>query len=235
MQIKALTFDIFGTVTDWRTSIYREGEILASKISINNVDWFEFADRWRGQYTPYMDKVRKGELPWTNIDCLHRMILDNLLDEYKISGFTEEDKEHFNFSWHRLLVWPDVNSGLTRLSKNFVLATLSNGNTNLLSDIAESAGLNWDFILSAEDSKHYKPDSEVYLTASETLDLEPKHIMMVAAHVFDLKAAQKVGMKAAYVFRELEFGREVENEKICRDDFDIVASDFEDLACQLGC
>ena len=235
MEIKALTFDIFGTVTDWRNSIQREGQMLAAKKGINNVDWFEFADRWRGQYTPYMDKVRQSELPWTNIDGLHRLILDELLDDYQIGYITEEEKTHFNFAWHRLLLWPDVISGLDRLSVDFVLATLSNGNTKLLSDIAENSGLAWDFILSAEDSKHYKPDPEVYLSAIESIGLEPKNIMMVAAHAFDLKAAQKVGMKAAYVFREMEFGPGFENEKIYGDDFDFVARDFEDLACQLGC
>ena len=211
MEIKALTFDIFGTVTDWRNSIQREGQMLAAKKGINNVDWFEFADRWRGQYTPYMDKVRQSELPWTNIDGLHRLILDELLDDYQIGYITEEEKTHFNFAWHRLLLWPDVISGLDRLSVDFVLATLSNGNTKLLSDIAENSGLAWDFILSAEDSKHYKPDPEVYLSAIESIGLEPKNIMMVAAHAFDLKAAQKVGMKAAYVFREMEFGPGFEN------------------------
>ena len=206
--------------------------MLAAKKGINNVDWFEFADRWRGQYTPYMDKVRQSELPWTNIDGLHRLILDELLDDYQIGYITEEEKTHFNFAWHRLLLWPDVISGLDRLSVDFVLATLSNGNTKLLSDIAENSGLAWDFILSAEDSKHYKPDPEVYLSAIESIGLEPKNIMMVAAHAFDLKAAQKVGMKAAYVFREMEFGPGFENEKIYGDDFDFVARDFEDLACQ---
>ena len=235
MEIKALTFDIFGTVTDWRNSIQREGQILAAQKDVIDVDWFEFADRWRGQYTPFMDKVRQGELPWTNIDGLHRLILDGLLEDYQIGHITEEEKQHFNFAWHRLVLWPDVINGLNRLSTDFLLATLSNGNTELLSDIAENSGLSWDFILSAEDSKHYKPDQEVYLSAIESIGLEPKYIMMVAAHAFDLKAAQKVGMKTAYVYRELEFGPCFENENINESDFDLVAKDFEDLAGQLGC
>ena len=235
MEIKALTFDIFGTVTDWRNSIHAEGTNLALKKGIDNIDWFEFADRWRGQYTPFMDKVRQGELPWTNIDGLHRLILDELLEDYQIEYITEKEKQHFNFAWHRLILWPDVINGLNRLSADFLLATLSNGNTELLSDIAENSGLSWDFILSAEDSKHYKPDQEVYLSAIESIGLEPKYIMMVAAHAFDLKAAQKVGMKTAYVYRELEFGPCFENENVDEDDFDFVARDFEDLAGQLGC
>ena len=235
MEIKALTFDVFGTVTDWRNSIHAEGTNLALKKGIDNIDWFEFADKWRGQYTPFMDKVRCGELSWTNIDGLHRLILDGLLDDYHIGHITEEEKQHFNFAWHRLVLWPDVINGLNRLSTDFLLATLSNGNTELLSDIAENSGLSWDFILSAEDSKHYKPDQEVYLSAIESIGLEPKYIMMVAAHAFDLEAAQKVGMKTAYVYRELEFGPDVGNENIDKFDFDFIAKDFEDLARQLGC
>ena len=163
------------------------------------------------------------------------MILDELLEDYQIEHITEEEKQHFNFAWHRLILWPDVINGLNRLSTDFLLATLSNGNTELLSDIAENSGLSWDFILSAEDSKHYKPDQKVYLSAIESIGLEPKYIMMVAAHAFDLKAAQKVGMKTAYVYRESEFGPRFENENIDEDDLDFVARDFEDLAGQLGC
>jgi 2-haloacid dehalogenase len=132
-------------------------------------------------------------------------------------------------------LWPDVINGLNRLSTDFLLATLSNGNTELLSDIAENSGLSWDFIFSAEDSKHYKPDQEVYLSAIESLGLDPKNVLMVAAHAFDLEAAQKVGMKTAYVYRELEFGPDVGNENIDKVDFEFIAEDFEDLARQLGC
>ena len=235
LEIKALTFDIFGTVTDWRNSIYSEGMKLALKKGIDNIDWFEFADKWRGQYTPFMDKVRRGELPWTNIDGLHRLILDGLLDDYQIEGMIETEKKHFNLAWHRLTLWPDVISGLNRLSTGFLLATLSNGNTELLSDIAENFDLPWDFILSAEDAKHYKPDKEVYLKAIESLKLDPQNVMMVAAHAFDLEAAQKVGMKTAYVYRELEFGPNIENENIDKYEFDFIAEDFEDLSGQLGC
>ena len=230
--IKALTFDVFGTVADRRTSISAEGRRLGEAKGIQ-ADWVAFADAWRGGYTPAMDRVRSGDLPWTNIDGLHRIILDNILDELGIGSLTEEDRDEFNRAWHRLDPWPDVVSGLGRLKTDFLIATLSNGNVALLTNMAKRAGLLWDCVLSAEHSGHYKPDPEVYIKAAQLLGLRIEQVMMVAAHPFDLMAAQAVGMRAAYVSRPLEFGPGTTPEQPDPKEFDLYATDFLDLAKQL--
>lgn len=161
-QVKALTFDVFGTVVDWRGSIIREGEAM-NRTRGWKVDWAQFADKWRAGYGPEMDKVRKGELPWTRIDALHRMILDRLLPEFGLTSLGEDEKDHINRMWHRLNGWPDAVAGLLRLKKKYIIATLSNGNVSLLTNMAKHAGLPWDCVLSAELSRHYKPDPESYL------------------------------------------------------------------------
>ena len=158
-----------------------------------------FADTWRGAYRPSMDRVRRGELPWTNLDTLHRMVLDELLVKFGITGLSEADIDHLNRVWHRLDPWPDSVEGLTRLRKRFVLSPLSNGNVALLTNMAKYAGLPWDCILSAELAKHYKPDPETYQTAAALLGLRPEEVMMVAAHKDDLRAAQRSGLRAAFV------------------------------------
>ena len=231
--VKALTFDVFGTVVDWRGSIIKEGEALATAYGLD-VDWAAFADAWRGGYAPSMARVRNGELPWTNIDALHRMILDDLLEKWGITGMSEEDKQHWNRVWHRLTPWPDSVAGLTRLRQQYVLATLSNGNMALLTNMAKHGGLPWDCILSAEIMRHYKPDPETYLGAAELLGLEPSEVMMVAAHKSDLKAAQAVGLRAAFVERPLEFGPAAQAESGLDPSFDVYACDFNDLADQLA-
>ena len=233
--IDALAFDVFGTVVDWRSSIASEGARVGAEKGIEGVDWVAFADAWRGGYTPSMDRVRRGELPWTNIDGLHRLVLDNLLDELGIDGLTEGERDHLNRAWHRLAPWPDAVAGLTRLRKRFTIAPLSNGNVALLTNMAKNAGLPWDCILSAELARHYKPDPEVYSTAAELLGLPTERVMMVAAHPFDLEAARAVGMRAAYVFRPLEFGPDRPPEDVPGDQFDVFADDFEDLADKLDC
>jgi 2-haloacid dehalogenase len=229
--IKALTFDVFGTVVDWRTSIIREGELLAERNALS-IDWPRFADAWRAGYHPAMDRVRKGELPWTHIDALHRVILDELLSQFKLT-LTEPEAEHLNRIWHRLIPWPDSVPGLNRLRGRYVLATLSNGNLSLLVDMAKNAGLPWDCVLSSELFGHYKPDREVYEGAARLLGLAPGEVMMVAAHPHDLEAAARVGLKTAYVPRPLEHGpgRKLEPPKST---FDITAADFLDLAAKLG-
>ena len=231
--IKALTFDVFGTVVDWRTSITREGRRLGEATGID-LDWTTFADDWRAGYGPSMNRVRKGELPWTNIDALHRMVLDELLENHGVTGLTEDEKVEFNKAWHRLTPWPDSVSGLTRMKKRFVLATLSNGNVALLTNMARHAGLPWDCILSAELFKHYKPDPETYLGAADLLGLEPGEVMMVAAHQNDLRSAQKAGLKAAFVPRPDEFGPERLVDTTPDPAFDFAASSFEELATKLG-
>ena len=233
-DVKALSFDVFGTVVDWRDSLIREGETLGIARGIE-VDWAEFADRWRGGYAPAMARVRSGELPWTNIDALHRMILDGLLEEFGITGLTEDGKTYLNRVWHRLAPWPDSAAGLARLRQRYVVATLSNGNVALLTNLSKQAGLTWDCILSAELVRRYKPDPEAYLGAVALLGLRPEEVMMVAAHKSDLRSAQQVGLKAAFVARPLEFGPDQNVDTSPEPDFDVNATDIEDLATKLDC
>ena len=232
-EIVALTFDVFGTVVDWRTSVIREGEMLSQEKGFA-VDWGEFADRWRGGYGPSMNRVRTGELPWTKIDVLHRMVLDELIVEYGLTGLSEEETDHLNRVWHRLIPWPDTVRGLHRLRSQYLITTLSNGNMSLLTNMAKNAGLPWDCILSSELAGHYKPDPEVYRMAAELLSLPPNRVMMVAAHKGDLRAAQRVGLKAAFVARPFERGPGRAGDTSPEPDFDYWAADFEDLAEQLG-
>ena len=231
-EIKALTFDVFGTVVDWYGSIVAEGEKFGNTHGIN-IDWAQFALKWRAGYGPAMDKVRRGELPWQNIDALHRRILDSLLDAFEIADLSEAEKDYLNRVWHRLKPWPDVISGLERLRKRYIVATLSNGNIALLTHMAKFAGLPWDCILSAELTQHYKPDPEVYQIAAALLGLSPNEVMMVAAHPGDLRAAQAVGFQTALVLRPLEYGPGRVQE-VTAYLSDVVASDFDELADLLG-
>jgi 2-haloacid dehalogenase len=205
LGVKALVFDVFGTVVDWRGSIIREGAQWGKEKGLQ-IDWGKFADQWRAGYGPSMNKVRTDELPWTKLDDLHRMILEDLLTEYNITGLTEEEKDHWNRVWHRLTPWPDSVEGLTRLKKHFVIATLSNGNVSLLVEMAKFGGLPWDTVFGSDVFHHFKPDREVYLGAADFLSCKPGEVMMVAAHPDDLKAAQACGLKAGFVPRPLERG-----------------------------
>ena len=232
-MVKAMTFDVFGTVVDWRSSIIREGEQLTVRTGIE-VDWPRFADAWRAGYGPAMRRVRSGELPWTRIDDLHRMILDGLIPEFGLTALDEAARDDLNRVWHRLLPWPDTVSGLTRLRTRYVLASLSNGNVALLVNMAKHSGLPWDAVLSAELAHQYKPDPEVYLTAADLLGLEPEQVMMVAAHKGDLRAAAALGFKTAYVPRPLEYGPDREIDTTPDPSFDVNATDFNDLADRLG-
>ena len=199
-NVKAMTFDVFGTVVDWRSSIAREAKMMGEQKGFD-FDWDNFADKWRAGYGPSMNKVRTGELPWTKIDVLHRMILDELLSEYNITNLTESEKDHFNRAWHRLDPWPDSVPGLTELKKNYVISPLSNGNVALLVNMAKYGGLPWDTVLSAELAQHYKPDPEAYQSTSEFLGFPIEQIMMVAAHKNDLKSAKGQGMMTGYIPR----------------------------------
>jgi 2-haloacid dehalogenase len=231
-QVKALTFDVFGTVVDWRGSIIREGARLNAAKGLS-VDWARFADAWRGEYGPSMDRVRRGELPWTGLDTLHRQSLEPLLVAFGIDMLTENEQADLNRVWHRLDPWPDSAAGLARLRARFIVATLSNGSVALLVDIARFAGLGWDCILSAELARAYKPDPAVYRTAVALLDCAPDEVLMVAAHAADLRAARAVGLRTAYVPRPLEWGPDRAPEPYTEGEFDLVAADFRDLARQL--
>ena len=233
-DVKALTFDVFGTVVDYRSTIIREGERLNRAKGLQ-VDWAQFADAWRARYRPSLDRVMQGALPWTTLDALHRHSLDELLLAFQITDrLTENEKDSFNRVWHRLQPWPDAIPGLTHLRKRFVLATLSNGNMALLVNMAKYSALPWDCILSAELVQAYKPDPRVYQMAVKLLGLRSHEVMMVAAHQEDLRAAQAQGMQAAFVPRPLEQGPSSMPDLTPDPSFEVVATDFMDLAQQLG-
>jgi len=231
--VKALLFDTFGTVVDWRGSIIEEGKAWEKTRHIT-VDWGAFADRWRAGYAPSMDKVRKGEMPWTNLDHLHRLLLEDLLREFKIEGLSEAEKDHWNRVWHRLRPWPDSVAGLTRLRKKYTIAPLSNGNVALLTDMARNAGIPWDLILSAELARHYKPDREAYLTAVSLLELKPEEVMMCAAHSGDLMSARGFGLRTGFIHRPGEYGPTRKADDARAGEFDVVSSGMEDFASKLG-
>jgi 2-haloacid dehalogenase len=232
-SVKALVFDVFGTVVDWRSSIAREVDELARRKGLK-VDGVAFADAWRAGYGPSMNRVRKGELPWTKLDRLHRMMLDTLVEKFGIRNLSEAETDALNRGWHRLKPWPDSVAGLTRLKSKFIIAPLSNGNISLMTNMAKHAGLPWDCILGAELARRYKPDPAVYQSAADFLDLAPGEVMMVAAHSGDLVAAGRVGLKTAFVPRPLEFGPQGKAELKAASAVDITATDFNDLARQLG-
>jgi len=234
LAVRALVFDVFGTVVDWRSAIVRDGRALTAAKGLA-VDWEAFADAWRAGYQPAMQRVRGGEVGWTTIDRLHREILDALLPRFGLSGLDERERDALNRVWHRLDPWPDAVAGLARLKRSFTIATLSNGNVSLLVDMAKRAGLPWDTVLSAELFGHYKPDREVYLGAARVLDVASAELLMVAAHPSDLAAAARAGLRTAYVPRPLEYGpggglREAPGDQT----FDVVAADFGVLADRLG-
>jgi len=235
-EIEALVHDVFGTVVDWRSAVIADGEALAARNGIGGVDWARFADGWRGAYAPSMNRVRTGELPWTNLDTLHRMALDRLLDEFGIAGrLDEEEKAWFNLTWHRLKPWPDSVPGLTRLKKKYIIATLSNGTVRLLTDMAKHCGLPWDTVLGSDLVQHYKPDAEMYQSAIHFLgNDDPGTVMMVAAHNNDLMHAASHGMKTAFIARPHEHGPNKTRDLKAEHDFTYVATSFEDLATQMG-
>ena len=233
-EVKALLFDVFGTVVDWRGSIIAEGRALGRKKRIK-ADWAAFADGWRAGYAPAMERVRRGDLPWASIDVLHRMILVELLAKFGIDELSEVEKDDLNRVWHRLKAWPDSVQGLVRLKKRYAVATLSNGNMALLVDMAKHAGLPWDCVLSAELFHHYKPDREAYLGAVRMLGLRPGEAMMVAAHKSDLDAAAAAGLRTAFVARPDEFGDPATYDAKPEKRFDLNVKDFIELAQKLGC
>ena len=233
-NVKALAFDVFGTVVDWHGSVAREVRALAATKGLK-VNAVKFTKAWRGGYRPAMDRVRSGELPWTKIDVLHRMILDALLLQFRIAdALTEDEKVELNRVWHRLKPWPDAPRGLKRLKQRYIIATLSNGNTGLLVNMAKKGGLPWDCVFSSETFHHYKPDPEMYLGAAELLDLKPEEVMMVASHKHDLRAAAQNGLKTAFIKRPHEYGRNNNPDLTYEPEFTVNAEDFRDLADQLG-
>jgi 2-haloacid dehalogenase len=226
--VKALTFDVYGTVVDWRRAIVREGGALRPSL-----DWEQLADAWRGLYRPTLDRVTRGELPWSPFDDLQRLMLDQVLERFGVLDVSEAERFELAGVWARLDPWPDAVPGLTRLKRRFVVCALSNGSVWQLVSLAKRAGLPWDLILSVEMFHAYKPDPRVYQGAVELLQCRPLEAMMVAAHVYDLRAARDVGMRTAFVARPLEWGPDATAEQPEPGEFDILARDFSDLADQL--
>jgi 2-haloacid dehalogenase len=232
--VKALVFDVFGTVVDWHGSVAREMRELARAKGLR-VNAAKFAKAWRAGYRPAMDRVRRGEAPFEKIDVIHRAILEEVLKQFKVATLTEEERAHLNLAWHRLKPWPDSVRGLRRLKSKFIVATLSNGNTGLLVNMAKNGGLPWDCIFSSDTFSHFKPDPEMYLGAADRLDLKPQEVMMVAAHKPDLRAAAQQGLRTAFVKRPHEHGRGGTPDLASEPDFTVNADSFLDLAGQLGC
>jgi 2-haloacid dehalogenase len=233
-QVEALTFDVFGTVVDWRSGVIAEARKLGAKRGVDG-DWERLADAWRGLYLPYMAKVRTGELPWTNFDQLHRASLDEVLRDLGEPGFDDADRDELTRAWERLPAWPDAVEGLERLQRRYLVSTLSNGNRSQQEGLVRHAGLPFARLMSAEDFHHYKPDPEIYLGAASALGVAPDRVMMVAAHKGDLRAAQAAGLRTAFVERPLEKGPGGGADLLPDPDSDIQATSIIDLAQQLGC
>ena len=233
-RVKALVFDVFGTVVDWRSSIAREVDDFAARHGLA-LDGQQFALDWRALYQPAMDKVRQGRMGFVKLDVLHRMNLDELLARHGIAGLAEAEIDHLNNAWHRLDPWPDAVPGLNRLHGKYILGTMSNGNVRLMVDMAKRAGLPWDVILGAEVSRSYKPQPETYLTGVDYLSMQPDEVMLVAAHNGDLVAASKCGLATGFVARPDEYGPAQSRDTRAEHDFDVVADSFLDLADKLGC
>lgn len=233
-EVRALTFDVFGTTVDWRTGVAAQARRLGVLNGVE-ADWERLAGSWRALYMPSMDRVRRGELPWMNFDRLHRMSLDQVLSEIGAESFDPAAREELTQAWERLPPWPDAVPGLQRLAGRFTVATLSNGNRSQQTALMRFAKLPFQRLLSAEDFRHYKPDPEVYLSAAAALGLEAPQVMMVAAHKPDLRAAQAAGMRAAFVERPLEKGPGGGADLLPDPLADVQATDFMDLADRLGC
>ncbi len=227
---RVLAFDIFGTVVDWHSSIVREMQALYPSVDAN-----AFALAWRSGYQPAMARVRSGELAWTRIDDLHRLILNNLLPQFGLSHLSESERVHLNRVWHRLDAWPDSVAGLLRLKSKFIICTLSNGNLGLLTHMAKRAGLPWDCVLSAEVFRAYKPDPAAYLGVAQVFDLQPHQVMLCAAHQDDLAGARACGLRTAYIERPFEFGAAQPKDVSPHIDNDVHARDLHALADWLDC
>jgi 2-haloacid dehalogenase len=229
--VKALFFDVFGTLVDWRSSIAREAKALLDPRGYA-LDWSAFADAWRGEYQGAMEEVRAGRIAFCKLDVLHRRNLDRILPRFDLGALGEADRSALNMAWHRLDAWPDVAGGLHRLRRRYLLAPVSNGNISLMVDLARHNSLPWDAILGAEIAGDYKPKPRVYLAAAQAFDLEPGACMMVAAHSNDLAAAAAAGLRSAHVARPDEKGKG-RGEAMPSVSVDVAAKDLGDLAERL--
>ena len=232
-NIRALTFDVFGTVVDWRSGIAREAEAMLAPKG-HQLDWGAFADAWRGQYQPAMAEVREGRRGYVVMDVLHREMLDVALAQFGIAGLDATELNRLAMAWRRLDPWPDAVEGMTRLKSERAVVALSNGNIALVLAMAKRAGIPWDTILGSELVGTYKPDAAIYDSAVRFLDLAPQQIMMVACHPWDLAAAKARGMRTAYVHRPLEWGPGTERSLPVAGEVDVVCGSFMELAEVLG-
>jgi 2-haloacid dehalogenase len=230
--VRALFFDVFGTLVDWRTSIAREARTLLEPFG-HRLDWLAFADAWRDEYQPGMEEVRSGRIPFSKLDVLHRRNLERILPRFGLSGLGEAARADLTLAWHRLDGWPDVTPGLVRLKRKFLLAPVSNGNVSLMVDLARRNGFPWDAILGAEVAGDYKPKPRVYLASAEAFDLAPAACMMVAAHTGDLTHAAACGLATAHVARPNEHG-EGRGEAKPAAPVDVAVVSLTELADRLG-
>jgi 2-haloacid dehalogenase len=234
--VRALVFDVFGTVVDWRSGVARDAAPFLARHGISGIDPAAFADAWRRRYGPAMEEVRSGRRPFVRLDVLHRENLLAVLADYgiEIARIPAEEVDELNLAWHRLDPWPDSLSGLTRLKATRIIAPLSNGNIALMLDMAKRAGIPWDAILGAEVVQAYKPMPEAYLRTADVLGLRPEQMCLVAAHNSDLAAARQCGYKTAFVARPTEHGPGQTTDLKADADWDVVAHDFNDLANKVG-
>ncbi len=232
IAVKALFFDVFGTLVDWRSSIAREAQAQLAPYGAA-LDWLAFADAWRGEYQGAMDEVRTGRIAFCKLDVLHRRNLEITLKRFGVTALGEDDKRRLNLAWHRLDAWADVPSGLARLKRRYLLAPVSNGNISLMVDLARHNDLPWDAILGAEIAGDYKPKPKVYLASAAAFDLAPDACMMVAAHSKDLAAASTLGLRTAHVARPNEHGPG-RGELGPSVPVDFAAKSLEELAEKLG-
>lgn len=235
--VKALVFDVFGTVVDWRSGVARGAKTFLARHGKAGVDPHAFADAWRRRYQPAMEQVRAGHRPFTRLDVLHRENLDGVLRDHGLdpAAIAAEELDWLNRAWHRLDPWPDTIPGLIRLRARHFLAPLSNGNILLLANMAKRAGIPWDAVLGAEVAQAYKPQREAYTRTAEVLALAPSEVALVAAHNGDLAAARKAGLRTAFVLRPTEHGPQQATDTSAESDWDVAAGSFEELAERLGC
>jgi 2-haloacid dehalogenase len=232
LQVKALLFDVFGTLVDWRSGVAREAQALLEPRGYT-LDWLAVADAWRGEYQGAMEEVRAGRIAFCKLDVLHRRNLERILPRFGVGSLGEEVLHDLNLAWHRLDAWPDVPPALARLKRRYLLAPVSNGNISLMVDLARRNDFPWDAILGAEIAGDYKPKPGVYLAAAQAFDLAAHECMMVAAHSSDLKAAAVPGLRTGHIARPNESGPgRGEAEPSVAVDF--AAKDLGHLAEQLG-
>ncbi len=232
VSVKALFFDVFGTLVDYRTGVAREAERLLTPRGYA-LDWLAFADVWRDEYQPAMEEIRSGKLGFCKLDVLHRRNLERILPRFGVAGVDEATMHELTLAWHRLDAWPDVPQALQRLRRGFLLAPVSNGNISLMVALARRNDLPWDAILGAEVARDYKPKPDVYRAACAAFDLEPGVCMMIAAHTGDLQAAAKCGLRTGHVARPNEKGQG-RGEVAPTAAVDFAATDLGHLADQLG-